>query len=50
MGEEDRISNELALVEDTRLLSAYHATTGQKLWIITEHDRSITTILLPEDY
>jgi hypothetical protein len=50
VGEEDRISNELALVEDTRLLSVYHATTGQKLWIITEHDRSITTILLPEDY
>ena len=50
VGEEDRISNELALVEDTRLLSVYHATTGQKFWIITEHDRSITTILLPEDY
>ena len=48
--EEDGISNELALVEDTRLFSVYHATAGQKFWIITEHDRSITTILLPEDY
>ena len=48
--EEDRISNELALVEDTRLLSVYHATTGQKIWVITEHDRSITTVFLPEDY
>jgi hypothetical protein len=47
--EEDGISNELALVEDTRLFSAYRDTTGQKFWIITEHDRSITTNLLPED-
>ena len=47
---EDAVSNEQALVEDTRLLSVYHASTGQKFWIITEHDRSLTTILLPEDY
>jgi hypothetical protein len=47
---EDRISNERALVEDTRVLSAYHATTGQKFWIITEYDRSMTTVLLPQDY
>jgi len=47
---EDRISNEQALVEDTRLLSVYHATAGQKFWIITECDRSVTTILLPDDY
>lgn len=48
--EEDRLSNEHALVEESRLFSAYHATAGQKFWIITEHDRSVTTILLPEDY
>ena len=47
---EDGVSNERALVEDTRLLSVYHASTDQKFWIITEHDRSVTTILLPEDY
>ena len=48
--QEDRVSNELALVEDAGLRSVYHATAGQKFWIITEHDRSMTTILLPEDY
>jgi len=47
---EDRLSNEQALVDDTRLLSVYQATTGRKFWIITEWDRSATTILLPEDY
>jgi hypothetical protein len=50
VADEDRISNEQALVEDTRLLSVYRATTGQKFWIITEWDRSVTTILLPDDY
>jgi hypothetical protein len=48
--EEDRLSNERALVDDGQLLSVYQATTGQKFWIITEWDRSATTILLPEDY
>ena len=33
-----------------RLLSAYHTADGVKFWIITEWDRSITTILLPDDY
>jgi hypothetical protein len=48
--EEDRLSNERALVNDGQLLSVYRATTGQRFWIITEWDRSATTILLPEDY
>ena len=48
--EEDRLSNERALVKDNRLLSAYHAANGDKFWIITEWDRSVTTILMPEDY
>jgi hypothetical protein len=33
-----------------RLLSAYQLADGQKLWIITEADRSCTTLLLPEEY
>jgi hypothetical protein len=33
-----------------RLLSAYHDENGVKFWIITEADRSATTVLLPEDY
>jgi hypothetical protein len=32
------------------LLSAYHTSTGLKFWILTEADRSSTTVLLPEDY
>ena len=33
-----------------RLLSAYSSRTGLRFWIITEPDRSATTVLLPEDY
>lgn len=43
-------ANERALVEDARLLSAYRDSKGTKFWIITEADRSVTTILLPEEY
>ena len=48
--QEDRIENELSLREGFRLLSAYHDRNGTKFWIITEADRSVTTVLLPEDY
>ena len=48
--EDDRRENELSLKEGYRLLSAYHAADGTKFWIITEADRSVTTVLLPEDY
>ncbi len=48
--EEDRQANDRALIEDTRLLSVYHSIAGVKFWIITEADRSATTVLLPEDY
>ncbi len=47
---EDKESNDRALVEGTRILSAYQAANGTKFWIITEADRSVTTLLLPEDY
>lgn len=50
LDEEDRQANERALVEDTRLVSRYRAANGTKFYIITEWDRSLTTILLPEDY
>ena len=46
----DKRENELSLREGFRLLSAYRTNTGEKFWIITEADRSVTTILLPEDY
>lgn len=48
--EEDRRENELSLKEGYRLFSAYDASNGTRFWIITEWDRSVTTVLLPEDY
>ena len=47
---EDVDENELSLKEGFRLLSAYEDRHGRKFWIITEADRSVTTVLLPEDY
>ena len=48
--EEDRNANQAALQNGTRLLSAYELPNGQRLWVLTEADRSITTLLLPSDY
>ena len=48
--EEDRQENELSLKEGFRLMSVYKSGKGVTFWIITEWDRSITTVLLPEDY
>ena len=48
--EEDWQANDLDLVAGERLLSVYHTSAGVKFWIITEADRSVTTVLLPEDY
>src|SRR5688500_693718 len=50
VSEEDAQENEFSLKEGFRLLSAYRTGKGQKLWIITEADRSATTILLPSEY
>ena len=48
--EEDRLANDEALKEGDRLLSVYHSSEGTKFWVITEWDRSATTVLLPEEY
>lgn len=48
--EEDWQANEQALKEGMRLLSVYHTTENVKFYVITEWDRSVTTILLPSDY
>jgi hypothetical protein len=48
--EDDQQENELALKESFRLLSNYRTAKGQQLWIITEADRSATTVLLPSEY
>ena len=50
LDDEDVAENEYALVHGCRLFSVYHDSSGKKFYIITEHDRSVTTILLPEDY
>ena len=48
--QQDREANEFALVNDLRLFSVYHTSNAEKFWIITEADRSATTILMPGDY
>jgi hypothetical protein len=48
--EEDKQANQDALEQGLRLLSAYRTADGTKLWIITECDRSATTLLLPSEY
>src|SRR5262245_55261230 len=47
---EDLAENERALMEGGRLLSVYHDICGVKFWILTEADRSATTVLLPDEY
>lgn len=48
---EDAVANNEALIHGSRILSAYTLRDGQtKIWIITEWDRSVTTILLPSEY
>ena len=48
--QDDKRSNDRALANGGRLLSVYHTRTGVKLWVITEWDRSATTVLLPSEY
>ena len=50
LDDEDRKENEYSLEHGFRLLSAYKTNAGDRLWIITEADRSVTTLLLPEEY
>lgn len=47
---EDAQANDWSLQHGERILSAYHTSAGVKLWVITEWDRSATTILLPSEY
>jgi len=47
---EDWAANDRALKENERLLSVYKSEGGEKFWIITELDRSVTTVLFPDDY
>ena len=47
---EDKETNETALKDGERLLSCYQFGEGRRIYIITERDRSVTTVLLPEEY
>ena len=50
VSEEDRKRNDDAVKNGERIISSYRAFDGTKFWIITEWDRSYTTVLLPEEY
>lgn len=47
---EDWEENEFSICRDLRILSAYRTRCGARIWVITEADRSVTTLLLPEEY
>ncbi len=47
---EDIKENQFSLKHGFRLLSAYHTSAGDKLWVITEADRSSTCVLLSDEY
>lgn len=47
---DDKQANDEALIHGGRLLSVYHTADETKFWIITEADRSATTVLMPNDY
>ena len=48
--DDDVRANELAIHQGMRVLSAFVMQTGERVWVLTEADRSATTILLPEEY
>jgi hypothetical protein len=50
LSEEDLQENELSIKNGFRILSSYRTGKGQVLWVITEADRSATTLLLPSEY
>ncbi len=50
LAEEDKRENELSVEQGFRILSAYKLNDNTKIWVITEADRSATTILLPSEY
>lgn len=47
---EDVAANRQALIHHARLLSAYPLPNGERLWVITEADRRVTTLLRPDEY
>ncbi len=50
LSDDDWKENNYSVSRALRLLSAYRLCTGETLWLITEADRSATTLLLPQEY
>jgi hypothetical protein len=50
VGKDDWNENDISVSLDLKILSAYRTTKGERLWVITEADRSYTTVLLPDEY
>ena len=50
LSDEDKRENDFSVEKELRIFSAYKLTDDTKIWLITEADRSATTILLPEEY
>jgi hypothetical protein len=48
--EEDRRENEYSLQHGFRLLSSYRTKASEAIWLVTESDRTVTTLLLPSEY
>lgn len=50
LGRQDKLRNERALRDEGRLVSVYVSLRGNRFYVITEADRSVTTVLLPSEY
>ena len=50
VSDEDKQENDWSVENGFRILSSYFTNKGTKIWVITEHDRSVTTLLLPQEY
>lgn len=50
LSDADKQENEYSVARPLRILSSYNLPDGEKVWVITEADRSATTLLLPEEY
>lgn len=48
--DEDKLANDHAVMDGSRILSAYTISPNHRIWIISESDRSSSTLLLPEEY
>lgn len=50
VGDDDAKANDIALAQGERIMSTYELPEELEVWIITEWNRSVTTVLLPEEY